>query len=438
MLCALVACSLVIYGIVMAVIPRRYSALANNRVTQETERLIAELTAADYQTAKETILRFCIENHAYAVLMTGEESINFGAIQEVEESENSFTMTAILQFSDQTPESVLAITAAASAAGEIRSTFLAMLPVIAVVILLISSVSAWLCSQRIVQPVLKISRVSKRMAQLDMTWRCETGSQDELGELAANLNGLCERLTQALSQLEAANEKLREDVALANSLERQRRDFFAAASHELKTPLTIIKGQLESMLLGIGRYRNTAQVLPETLRETERMERLVAELLAVSRMQIDSLSQKPERLELGAVLKNVAQELAPLANEKQITVNQTLEEVWIEANPLLLRKALHNILSNAIRHSPHGQKVTIILDGERLTVENTGVVLPEEEIELLFTPFYRVEKSRNQATGGSGLGLYFVKTILDFHGFAYRLCNGENSVRFIVWLCRSK
>ena len=98
----------------------------------------------------------------------------------------------------------------------------------------------------------------------------------------------------------------------------------------------------------------------------------------------------------------------------------------------LLEKAIHNILSNAIRHSPVGAEVFIHLTASALTVTNTGAQIPAEDLPILFTPFYRVEKSRNTATGGSGLGLYLVTNILELHGFQYRIENTEIGVAFTM------
>src|SRR5699024_5402528 len=97
------------------------------------------------------------------------------------------------------------------------------------------------------------------------------------------------------------------------ALGEQRRDFFAAASHELKTPITIVKGQIESMLLGIGRYKDARAVLPETLAEVERMEKLVAEILEISRLEMDGLAGKAEAVDMAALSGGVIADILPLA-----------------------------------------------------------------------------------------------------------------------------
>lgn len=236
-----------------------------------------------------------------------------------------------------------------------------------------------------------------------------------------------------MKELEHANQKLREDMEHITELARQRRDFFAAASHELKTPITILKGQIESMILGIGKYKDTEGVLPETLKEVENMERLVKEILTISKIEMYGLVGKTEAVSLTDVLIKVTETLSPLTKERQTTVHlQTAENVTVFGNASLLEKAIHNILSNAIRHSPKSAEVFVHLTPSALTVANTGISIPEEDLSVLFTPFYRVEKSRNKSTGGSGLGLYLVKTILELHGFLYQLNNTETGVMFTV------
>ena len=258
---------------------------------------------------------------------------------------------------------------------------------------------------------------------------------DEIGVLANSLNIMAKRLDAAMKELECANLKLKEDMKNMAELSKQRRDFFAAASHELKTPITILKGQVESMILGIGSYKDTQKVLPETLKEIENMERLVKEILAISKIEMDGLAGNLESVSIAHLLSKVTENLLPLALEADINYHTEISgDIVILGNRSLLEKAIHNIVNNAVRHSPKGAEVSVQLLEHQLIVTNTGTVIPEEELSVLFTPFYRVEKSRNKATGGSGLGLYLVKTILELHGLEYRIENKENSVVFTVWL----
>lgn len=430
----LVLCSLLIYGMVMIFLPQSYTVVASSRVEKEVEQLIDTLSQTDYDDAGDVIEQFCQSNRASVILSDGINMYTFGTVDEQSVERGEVMTTALeVKFADQNGNYYLSITAAVSAGNELTMAFLELLPFILLLILLISALGAFLCSRILVRPVLEISRVSKRMANLDMTWDCKVNRTDELGILASSLNTMSKRLDAAMKELEGANQKLREDMEHITELSRQRRDFFAAASHELKTPITILKGQIESMILGIGSYKDTGKVLPETLKEVENMERLVKEILAISKIEMDGLAGKADPFSLSDVLFKIIESLAPLAQERKIAVHsQISENIVIFGNASLLEKALHNIINNAIRHSPKEAEVFLNLTPSELTVINTGVAIPPEDLPVLFTPFYRVEKSRNKATGGSGLGLYLVKTILELHGFGYCIQNTEKGVMFTI------
>lgn len=427
----LILCSLIIYGIVMFFLPQSYTVVASDRVESEIQQLTERLTQTAFVDSGQILDQFSRENQALVVLSGGEENQAFGSL--VKKDGDILTTSIEISFADSTEFYTLSITAPVSAGRELIAAFVKLLPLLLLLILLISSLGAFFCSRVLARPVLEISRVSKRMANLDMTWECSVNRTDELGVLANSLNFMAKRLDAAMKELEHANQKLREDMEHITELARQRRDFFAAASHELKTPITILKGQIESMILGIGKYKDTEGVLPETLKEVENMERLVKEILTISKIEMYGLVGKTEAVSLTDVLIKVTETLSPLTKERQTTVHlQTAENVTVFGNASLLEKAIHNILSNAIRHSPKGAEVFVHLTPSALTVANTGISIPEEDLSVLFTPFYRVEKSRNKSTGGSGLGLYLVKTILELHGFLYQLNNTETGVMFTV------
>ncbi len=153
------------------------------------------------------------------------------------------------------------------------------------------------------------------MAKLDMTWKCTITRSDEIGILADSLNTMSKELSDTMNELETANEQLMLEMEHIEELNKQRQHFFATASHELKTPITIIKGQVESMIMEIGRYKDTRKILPETLHEIENMENLVKEILSISKLElgeIDNLSTLP----VTDIVKRVCEYLKPLADEK--------------------------------------------------------------------------------------------------------------------------
>ena len=432
----LVVCSLLIYGCVMIFVPKRYTAMSRASAIDKTLQLGDALSSAAPENIPREIDRFCLENQIVLEVNDGRETSICGSLDGLRvEWGDSPSFVISIHNAAHDKLYTLRLIAWASPEQDLTEVFIQMLPVVLLLILMISSAGALLCSGVLVRPVLKISRISQRMADLDLTYDCPTNRTDEIGVLSNNLSAMARKLDGALKDLESANGRLCEDMARIAALSEQRSDFFAAASHELKTPITILKGQIESMILGIGRFRDTKQVLPDTLREVENMERLVKEILTISRIEIEGLSEKQETVSLSRALEKVTALLAPLAEERQIAISKSITpEVTVHANPSLLEKVLHNILSNAIRHSPDRAQVSVRLGTDCLEVCNSGVTIPEEDIPSLFTPFYRVEKSRNKATGGSGLGLYLVKTILQLHGLPYSLENHEDGVRFTIHL----
>ncbi|MDE7433093.1 MAG: HAMP domain-containing histidine kinase, partial [Lachnospiraceae bacterium] len=197
------------------------------------------------------------------------------------------------------------------------------------------------------------------------------------------------------------------------------------------------KGQLENMILGFGDYQNHEKYLPQALGSAEDIEYLVKEILSIAKMETMNIGSSLETLSLSDMVSKLIVDMKPLADEKDITIYQnTPDNISVSVNRNLFNKALSNILGNAIRHSKTGAKVYVDFDKDthNLVVENTGVFLNEDNLENIFTPFYRADKSRSKATGGSGLGLYIVKTILDLHGMGYQITNTEKGVAFYLKL----
>lgn len=429
----LVLCGLLIYSSVVLFLPNSYTIVASDRINQELRDLAATLSETNFTQADDVLATFCRDNRA-SVLLTGwGERLLIGYVDKGLDSGDVFTTTLNVTFADRPVSYTLTVSAPISAGHELTMAFGELLPVLLVIVLFISALGAFICSRILVRPVLEISRISQRMAELDMSWSCDVKSSDELGVLAESLNTMARRLDAAMSSLEDANRQLRADMEQMAAMSKQRRDFFAAASHELKTPITIIKGQIEGMLMGIGRYKDVQGILPETMHEVERMEQLVAEILEITRLEMDGLAGHTGPVDFSSLTRKVVQELMPLAEERAMELEVEIPDgVTVTGAEPLLERAVHNIITNALRHSPAGEHAVVVLRPGRLTVRNSGVNIPEDELKLLFTPFARVEKSRNKASGGSGLGLYLVKTIIDLHGFTCSIDNDGDGVIFTV------
>lgn len=350
---------------------------------------------------------------------------------------NDTTRWCKLVFAGDIEEYTLFITKNTDKESQVVEALKKALPVLSIIIILVSVTAAFFYTVYMTTPIRKISRISKRMASLDFGGLCTVKRTDEIGTLAGSLNELSEKLSAALSELQSANRQLKEDIDKERELERQRIDFFAAASHELKTPITIIKGQLQGMLCGVGRYKDRDAYLAESLNVTNTLEQMVQELLTISRLETSGYVCQKNRFDFSRLVEERLLAFDDLIVGKELALQKIISsEIYLMGDAQLLQKVVDNLLSNAVAYSPIESDIIVKLwtesENVHLSVENTGIHIPNDSIPKLFEAFYRVEQSRNRMTGGSGLGLYIIKTILDLHGAEITAGNTEWGVVFKI------
>lgn len=244
-------------------------------------------------------------------------------------------------------------------------------------------------------------------------------------------------LSTTLSDLQTAHNALKQDIERERKLEEQRTAFFSAVSHELKTPVTILKGQLNGMLDGVGVYQNRDKYLSKSLRVTCRIENLVQEILTVSRMESRQMEPQLQLIDLTRLIRQQVEEIDDILVYKEIQVSFFMpDSVFITADLALMQKVFNNLLSNAVFYSPEkaGLSLSIVQEAQyvELQVENSGSYIPEEALPHVFEAFYRVDQSRSRDTGGSGLGLYIVQMILKLHKAWFCIENTDNGVCFTI------
>lgn len=294
------------------------------------------------------------------------------------------------------------------------------------------------------RPIVGLSRTSKKLAALDFHDRYEGKRTDEIGILGNNLNELSENLSVALGELQQANEKLKSDIEKEREIEKKRIEFFSAVSHELKTPITILKGHLSGMIAGVGEYKNKEYYLQRAQETSEKMEAMVGELLTVSR--IESKKFVTQKTDIAEMIRQQLAEMTELVEEKHLELQVDMpEHLNAEVNLGMMEKVFRNVLMNAVRYTPAVEndrnEIRVELkscesdtmeNGFFCRVENTGTFIPEEALSHVFEAFYRVEQSRNRETGGSGLGLYIVKMVMEQHGGNYSIHNTAEGVEICL------
>jgi two-component system sensor histidine kinase VanS len=229
---------------------------------------------------------------------------------------------------------------------------------------------------------------------------------------------------------------LEEELRREKAAEENRRLFFSAASHELKTPIASARALVEGMIAGVGDYRDHPKYLRECLKTLDSQSRLVSEILEIVKLD-EKEKPLPSVVELSAPVRSLAEEYRPLAEQRGLRIQADLPPCSVRTDWPLLRRALSNVVANAVQNSPPGGSVRIF--GElrdrgvlRLGVFNTGARIPGEALPRLFEPFYLRDSARTRQSGRSGLGLTIVKKALDRLGLPFALENAEGGVLFWV------
>ena len=270
--------------------------------------------------------------------------------------------------------------------------------------LLISVVCSLLFSKAIADPIKKISASTEQMMKLDHGANCPIHTKDEIGTLARNVNDLYSNLLSTIEHLEREKDAVRD-------MERAKVDFLRVASHELKTPVTALNATLENMILGVGKYQDYATYLPECKEVVERLSGMIHEILETSKLTLPT--EPPMQLDVSELLAELCEPYQLIAAAHQITFSLDLPEQFSAVLPVgPFSKAVSNILANAVAYTETGKSVSVYMDENCLIIENECDPIPDREIRRLFEPFYRPDFSRSRESGGNGLGLYIVDTLL--------------------------
>ena len=201
-------------------------------------------------------------------------------------------------------------------------------------------------------------------------------------------------------------------------MEQEKSDFLRAASHELKTPVTALGATLENMILGAGKYQDYAAYLPECKEMVGQLSGMIHEILETSKLNATDEPAKP--VDLAALVEGLCEPYRIIAAAHQIAFSLDLPEQFPATLPAgRFSKAVSNVLANAVAYTQAGKAVSVYMDENRLIIENECNPIPEGEIRRLFEPFYRPDFSRSRESGGNGLGLYIVDTLLTSMNIPY-------------------
>ncbi|HVI89381.1 MAG TPA: Cu(+)/Ag(+) sensor histidine kinase [Dongiaceae bacterium] len=290
------------------------------------------------------------------------------------------------------------------------------------IVLCIELLVAWLAVQWGHLPIRKVNARIRaiRSSRLDVRLNPREVPL-ELEELVASFNDMLARIEDGFAQLS---------------------NFSADIAHELRTPVTNLTTQTE---VALGQSRSAdeyREVLYSNLEEFERMSRMIGDMLFLAQTENDPDNLHRADVDLEETVKGLFDYFEALAEDRNVALRLHGRAGSIRADREMLRRALSNLLSNAIRHTPHGATVTVRLTqddaGTTVSVENPGRKIPEEDLPRLFDRFYRIDPSRQRKGEGAGLGLAIVKSIVEAHGGEVHAASDNVLTRFWVLLPRRK
>jgi two-component system sensor histidine kinase BaeS len=299
------------------------------------------------------------------------------------------------------PTALLFVSSRGSAASTIfdfSSANQARIAGVTALVLLITMTVTVLAGIRLVRPLRALTGAARRMGEGDVTARVKVTGGDEIGRLATAFNAMSERREQ---------------------LEKLRRVMVSDVAHELRTPLSNIRGWLEAAEDGV--VSPDRALMSSLLEEALLLQHVIDDLQDLAMADAGELRLHRERVNAAGLLAQVATSHGGSADAAGVTLSTRSEgDPELFADPVRLRQAVGNLVSNAVRHTPAGGTVSLSARGEGeqvvIDIADTGAGITAEDLPLVFERFWRVEKSRNRRTGGSGLGLSIVRKLVEAHG----------------------
>lgn len=439
----LLTLSAAIYGMITFGMSNFYLTELNKSLEKELDTTIEQISNMTNEETQKTLERFAIEYGISIIVKNqeGEEIGNYGEISyflapdaNSSKAQNSkgITKNYIVKSNEGTVYK-LQIFGTKESVNIGLKVLNRILPSLGVITVIVSILIALFFARYITRPILKVNEASKRMVKLDFRKPYPKKRSDEIGILGENLNQLAEHLEDTLQELKEKNQILQDEIQREQEMERKQLSFFAAVSHELKTPVTILKGQIQGMISGIGGYKDRDKYLKRSYEVVFSMEGLIQEILDVSRMKSAGFSLNFSTIFLDSIVKGIIQEWEDIATDRGVTLHTEIEEkTEICADRVLFQKVIGNLISNAVKYTPDNGNIWCKVykneEGVIFSVENNAEHISEQEIPKLFDAFYRREKSRNRKAGGSGLGLYIVKMIVELHHYECEFKNTNQGI----------
>ena len=308
--------------------------------------------------------------------------------------------------------------------------------------IIISAVIVSYVSRRFTDPILELNDIAKRMSNLDFSHKYNvSNADDEINNLGKSINTMSDKLEKTIKQLRENNIELEKDVEEKSKIDEMRKSFISDVSHELKTPIALIEGYSEGLLENVNSDEESRKFYAEViLDEANKMDKLVKQLLELMKLEYGKREFNNKKFNIVELEKEVVRKSKLMLDEKNVEVNiENEDEIQVIADDFYIEQIVTNYLTNAIKHvkEVNGKKIINIkneVDANknkvRIIVFNTGENIKEEDINRIWNRFYKIDDSRNREDGGTGIGLSFVRAIMNNYQNKYGVINKEDGVEF--------
>ena len=322
---------------------------------------------------------------------------------------------------------------------KISNNFLYLMAGVAI---LIAAVIVSYVSRKFTDPILELNDIAKKMANLDFSHKYRTtDTDDEINNLGKSINAMSDKLEKTIKQLRETNIELEKDIEEKSKIDEMRKSFISDVSHELKTPIALIQGYTEGLLENVNTDEESRKFYAEViLDETTKMDKLVKQLLELMKLEYGKREFNDTTFNLVELEKEVVRKSKVMLEERNVGVEfETEDEINVTADDFYIEQVISNYLTNAIKHVKEvdGKKIIRITNKinkknnkVRISVFNTGDKIVEENINRIWNRFYKIDESRNRNDGGTGIGLSFVKAIMNNYKNDYGVINKEDGVEF--------
>ncbi len=312
--------------------------------------------------------------------------------------------------------------------------------------ILIAAVIVSYVSRKFGDPIAELNDIAKKMSNLDFSHKYRiTDADDEINNLGKSINTMSDKLERTIKQLRSTNIELEKDIEEKSKIDEMRKSFISDVSHELKTPIALIQGYSEGLLENVNSDEESRKFYAEViLDETNKMDKLVKQLLELMKLEYGKREFQDKKFNIVELEKEVIRKSQVMLDEKQIEVKfETPDEINVFADDFYIEQVISNYITNAIKHVKEVKgknyiQIENIVNVEknkvRIKVFNTGENIADEDIARIWNRFYKVDESRNREKGGTGIGLSFVKAVMNNYENVYGVINKEDGVEFYLEL----